>query len=120
MNLYSVDSDEAMKRGDEALNASLLQLLSIVKCFIASALNASLPVLFMEKHSLMLHRRGFLKEIHCLTLHRHYFLFSTYLATSILFSMTVILYRHLCSGKWILSVCTKATDYMIFHYLRFL
>jgi membrane glycosyltransferase len=51
----------AMKRGDEALNASLLQLLSIVKCFIAtiffSALNASLPLLFMEKHSLMLHRR---------------------------------------------------------------
>ena len=25
MDLYSVDSDEAMKRGDEALNASLLQ-----------------------------------------------------------------------------------------------
>jgi hypothetical protein len=35
MDLYSVDSDEAMKRGDEALNASLLQFLSIVKRFIA-------------------------------------------------------------------------------------
>ncbi len=27
MDLYSVDSDEAMKRGDEALNASSLQFL---------------------------------------------------------------------------------------------
>ncbi len=27
MDLYSVDSDEAMKRGYEALNASLLQIL---------------------------------------------------------------------------------------------
>jgi hypothetical protein len=27
MNLYSVDSDEAMKRGNEALNASSLQFL---------------------------------------------------------------------------------------------
>jgi hypothetical protein len=27
MNLYFVDSDEAMKRGNEALNASLLQFL---------------------------------------------------------------------------------------------
>ncbi len=38
MDLYSVDSDEAMKRGDESLNASLLQFLSIVKRFIASLL----------------------------------------------------------------------------------
>jgi hypothetical protein len=38
MDLNSVDSDEAMKRGDEALNASSLQFLSIVKCFIASLL----------------------------------------------------------------------------------
>jgi hypothetical protein len=36
MDLYSVDSDEAMKRGDEALNASLLQFLSSVKRFIAT------------------------------------------------------------------------------------
>ncbi len=50
MDLYSVDSDEAMKRGDEAmkrgdeamkrgdeaLNASSLQFLSSVKCFIAT------------------------------------------------------------------------------------
>jgi hypothetical protein len=38
MDLYSVDSDEAMKQGDEALNASSLQFLSNVKCFIASIL----------------------------------------------------------------------------------
>jgi hypothetical protein len=38
MDLYSFDSGEAMKRGDEALNASSLQFLSRVKCFIASSL----------------------------------------------------------------------------------
>jgi hypothetical protein len=38
MDTYSFDSDEAMKRGDEALNASLLQFFSIVKRFIASLL----------------------------------------------------------------------------------
>ncbi len=38
MDLYSVDSDEGMKRGDEALNASSLQFLSSVKGFIASSL----------------------------------------------------------------------------------
>jgi hypothetical protein len=38
MDLYSVDSDEAMKQGDEALNASSLQFLSFVKCFITSSL----------------------------------------------------------------------------------
>jgi hypothetical protein len=38
MDLYSVDTDEAMKRGDESLNASSLQFLSIVKRFIASSL----------------------------------------------------------------------------------
>jgi hypothetical protein len=36
IDIYSVDSDEAMKRGDEALNASLLQFFSIVKRFIAT------------------------------------------------------------------------------------
>jgi hypothetical protein len=36
MDLYSVDSDEAMKQDDEALNASSLEFLSIVKCFIAT------------------------------------------------------------------------------------
>jgi hypothetical protein len=36
MNLYSVDGDEAMKQGDEALNASSLQFLRCVKRFIAS------------------------------------------------------------------------------------
>jgi hypothetical protein len=35
MDLYSVDSDEAMKRGNEALNASPLQFISSVKQFIA-------------------------------------------------------------------------------------
>jgi hypothetical protein len=72
MDIYSVDSDEAMKRGDEAFNASLLQFLSIVKRFNASSLrffisvkryiavnfyrktsfNASLPLLFKRNSSL--------------------------------------------------------------------
>jgi hypothetical protein len=50
MDLYSVDSEEAIKRGDEALHASSLLFLSSVKRFIASslrffflALNASSP-----------------------------------------------------------------------------
>jgi hypothetical protein len=59
MDLFSVDSDEAMKQGNEALNTFSLQFLS-VKRFIApfffSALNALLPLLFMKKHSLTLHR----------------------------------------------------------------
>jgi hypothetical protein len=38
MNLYSVDSDEAMKRGDEAFNGSSLSFLRSVKRFIASLL----------------------------------------------------------------------------------
>jgi hypothetical protein len=37
IDIYSVDSDEAMKRGDEALNASSFQFLSIVKRCIASS-----------------------------------------------------------------------------------
>jgi hypothetical protein len=36
MDLYIVNSDEAMKRGDEALNALSLQFLNSVKRFIAS------------------------------------------------------------------------------------
>jgi hypothetical protein len=40
MNLYFVDSDEAMKRGDETLNASKLQFLISVKRFIASSLQS--------------------------------------------------------------------------------
>jgi hypothetical protein len=71
MDIHSVDSNEAMKRGDEALNASSLQFLSIVKLFIASSLrfllsikrfivvnfyrktsfNASLPLLFIRNSS---------------------------------------------------------------------
>jgi hypothetical protein len=35
---YSVDSNEAMKRGDEVLNVSSLQFLRSVKRFIASLL----------------------------------------------------------------------------------
>ncbi len=38
MNSYSVDIDEAMKRGNEALNASSLQFVRSVKRFIASSL----------------------------------------------------------------------------------
>jgi hypothetical protein len=38
MELYSVYSDEAMKRGNETLNASSLQFLSSIKHFIASSL----------------------------------------------------------------------------------
>jgi hypothetical protein len=38
MNLYSVDSDEAMKRGDKAFNGSSLQFLRSVKRFVTSSL----------------------------------------------------------------------------------
>jgi hypothetical protein len=38
MNLYSVDSDEAIKRGNEAFNGSSLQFLRSVKRFITSSL----------------------------------------------------------------------------------
>jgi hypothetical protein len=44
MTLYSVDSDEAMKRGNEALNASPLLFLRSVKRFIASSLQFLLSV----------------------------------------------------------------------------
>jgi hypothetical protein len=36
MDIFSVDSNEAMKRDNEALNASSLQFLNIVKRFIAT------------------------------------------------------------------------------------
>jgi hypothetical protein len=75
MNLYSVDSDEAMKQGDEAFNASSLQFLKSVKRFIASifysALNASSPLILKKNRRLALYHRYFLKQIHRLTLHRH-------------------------------------------------
>jgi hypothetical protein len=61
-----------MKRGNEALNTSLLQFYE--------ALNASslhrykfLLLLFKENRRLTLHRRYFFKEIHRLTLHCRYF-----------------------------------------------
>jgi hypothetical protein len=38
LELYTIDSDEAMNRGDEALNSSSLQFLRSVKRFIASLL----------------------------------------------------------------------------------
>ncbi len=59
-----------MKRGDEALNASLLQFLGTVN----AALSVSSPLISIGKDRLTLHRRYFLKEIHRLTLHRRYFL----------------------------------------------
>jgi hypothetical protein len=72
--LYSVDSDEAMKRGDEAFNGSSLQFLRSVKRFIASifysASNASSPLILKKNHHLTLYRRCFFKQIHHLTLHR--------------------------------------------------
>jgi hypothetical protein len=79
MDLYSVDSDEAMKRGYEALNASLLQFLSSVKRFIASLLRFFLSVkrfiavIFYGKPSFNASSPLLFKEIHHLTLHRRYF-----------------------------------------------
>jgi hypothetical protein len=64
LNSSSVDSDEAMKRDDKALNASSLQYFRSVKRFIAATFTPRLT----------LHRRYFFKEIHRLTLHRRYFL----------------------------------------------
>jgi hypothetical protein len=58
MDLYSVDSNEAMKRGNEALNASSLQFFLSVKRFIAitfdrkTSSNASSPLLFKRNSSL--------------------------------------------------------------------
>jgi hypothetical protein len=73
MNSSSVDSDEAMKRGDEAFNGSSLQFLRSVKRFIASifysALNASLLLILKKNHRLPLYCRYFFKQIHRLTLH---------------------------------------------------
>ncbi len=50
MNLNSVDSDEAMKRGDEALNASLLH--RFIPTIFDPALNVSSPLLFKRNHRL--------------------------------------------------------------------
>jgi hypothetical protein len=62
MNLYSVASDEAMKR------------LTLLNRFIAtifySTLNASSPLLLEENRRLTLHRHYIFKKIHCLMLHR--------------------------------------------------
>jgi hypothetical protein len=44
IDLYSIASDEAMKRGNEVLNASSLQFLSSLKHFIASSLQFFLSV----------------------------------------------------------------------------
>jgi hypothetical protein len=75
MNLYSADSDEAIKRGDEAFNGSLLRFLGSVKHFIASifysALNASSPLILRKNRRLMLYRRCIFKQIYRLMLHRH-------------------------------------------------
>jgi hypothetical protein len=74
----SVDSDEAMKRGNKALNATSRLFLGSVKRFIAtiffSALSVSSRLIFKRNHRLTFHRRYFLKGIRRLTLHRRYFL----------------------------------------------
>jgi hypothetical protein len=74
MELYTVDSNEAMKRGDEVFNGSSLQFLRSFKRFIASifysALNASSLLIFKKNCCLTLYRRCFFKQIHRLTLHR--------------------------------------------------
>jgi hypothetical protein len=61
MNLYFVDSDEAMQRGNEALNAPSLQFLCSVKPFIATnfylALFVLSPLIFKENYRLVLYRR---------------------------------------------------------------
>jgi hypothetical protein len=78
MILNSVDSNEEMKQGDEALNTSSLLFLRSVKRFIAtifySALNASLPLICKIFHCLTLHRHYLIKGIHHLMLQRHYLL----------------------------------------------
>jgi hypothetical protein len=56
MNSNSVDSDKAMKRGDEVLNASSLYHYNFFSALIPS------PLLFKANHRLMLHRRYFLKR----------------------------------------------------------
>jgi hypothetical protein len=75
MNLYRVDSDEAMQRDDEAFNGSSLPFFRSIKRFIAlifySALNASLPLILKKNRRLMLYRRYVFKQIHRLTLHHH-------------------------------------------------
>ncbi len=78
MDLYSVDSDEARRWSVKSFIASIFKKRLTLHRFIAtifySALNALLPLIFMKKHRLTLHRRYFLKEIRRLTLHRRYFL----------------------------------------------
>jgi hypothetical protein len=44
MNSHSVDSNEAMRQGDEALKASLLKFLTSNKSFIASLLKFLLSI----------------------------------------------------------------------------
>jgi hypothetical protein len=53
MNSHNVDSDEAMKRGDEALNATSLQFLRSVKRFITT--------IFTQRQTL--HCHYFLRKI---------------------------------------------------------
>jgi hypothetical protein len=55
MNSYSVDSDEAMKQGDDAINASSLQFFRSFKHFIATnfyfVFNTSPPLLRSKESS---------------------------------------------------------------------
>jgi hypothetical protein len=82
MDLHSVASDVAMKRGNEALNASSHHRYSFFLALNASshhrysfflALNASSPLLFIENTLFNASSLLLFKEIHCLTLHRRYF-----------------------------------------------
>jgi hypothetical protein len=78
MDLYSVDSDEAMQWCVKHFIALIVKKRFTLHCFIAtifySALNASLMLIFMEKYRLTLNRCYFSKEIRRLTLYRRYFL----------------------------------------------
>jgi hypothetical protein len=66
LNSSSVDSDEAMKQDDEALNASSRQYFGSGKRFIAATFTPRLTLhgryFFKEDHRLTLHRRSFLKR----------------------------------------------------------
>jgi hypothetical protein len=87
-DVYSVDSDEAMKRGYEALNASSLKFLIIIKRFIASSLRFFLivkrfiAVNFYGKTSFNASSPLLFKKIHCLTLASSPLLFKVTLPTS--------------------------------------
>jgi hypothetical protein len=69
MNAFIVDSDEAMKRGNEALNTSLLHRYD----FLLSV-KGSLPLFFKENHRLMFNPVITFLKIHRLTIHGRCFI----------------------------------------------